>query len=85
VVKVEHVKRWEVWNRTYDTFGENEAHLENSFTSEEVARELARLLNKGWGNRAYVEPVLAEPEVEDLTLKQFKRKYAHLYKIYREV
>ena len=81
---MKNVRCYIVWNRTYNTFGESpDADEEARYTNREVADEHARLLNKGWGNQAYVEPLLAEPEVEDLTMKEFKVKYKWMYEVYR--
>jgi hypothetical protein len=80
---MENVKYWIVWNEAYDTFNEYPPAEEGRYTRKEVADEYARLLNKGWGNRAYVEPVLAEPEVNDITLKEFKKEHAWMYEVYR--
>lgn len=72
-----------VMNQTYDTFGEHDPHEEARYTLKEVAAEHARLLNKGWGNRAWVEPLFAEPVVEDITMDEFKEKFDWMYKAYR--
>jgi len=68
---------WEVWNQSYDTFGEGSAFIEDRYDSEEAANTAAYCLNLGWGNRAWVERI-EDPEVKHATPAEVRERYAYM-------
>lgn len=65
---------WEVWETSYDTFGESSPHVVARYTDVKVAERHAEILNTMWGSRARIEKV-DDPEIEDITLAELEERF----------
>ena len=59
---------YEVWEQSYDTFGEHEWRMVYRFHDPATARKMEEKLNaQGWGYRAQVRLKILEPPILDAT------------------
>lgn len=45
---------YEVWEESWNTFGNESSEMVGRFTNKETARLIAKLRTEGWGRRAHV-------------------------------